>query len=332
LNAPVEPFAVQRAADLEAVAANRRWLVRDLWTRAAVGVVGGSPKVGKSWFALDLAVSVASGTPCLGVFEVEQRGPALVFLAEDAVSAVRERLGAVCASRDLQLADLDVSVIVEPVVRLDLQQHRERLLCTLERHRPTVLLLDPLVRLHRLDENNAQEISGLLGFLREIQRAFDCAVMLVHHTSKKQRARPGMALRGSSDIHAFGDSNVYLAPDGTDVQLTIEHRSASAPPGVRLRLSSRPDGSATHLCVVGAAPPPRGAIAPSEQVLELLRQAPRPMLRRDIRQALRMNNNRLGDLLVALERDGVIRHASDGWVAATVSSTPTSEVSQPRLF
>ena len=35
-----------------------QWLVRDLWTTAAVGVIGGSPKVGKSWFGLDLAVSV----------------------------------------------------------------------------------------------------------------------------------------------------------------------------------------------------------------------------------------------------------------------------------
>ena len=44
-----------------------QWLVRDLWTTAAVGVIGGSPKVAKSWLGLDLAVSVASGTPALGL-------------------------------------------------------------------------------------------------------------------------------------------------------------------------------------------------------------------------------------------------------------------------
>jgi RecA-family ATPase len=64
--------------------------------------------------------------------------------------------------------------------------------------------------LHRLDENSAADISQLLGFLRELQRTHDTAIVLVHHASKKHRAQPGQALRGSSDLHAFGDSNACL--------------------------------------------------------------------------------------------------------------------------
>ena len=43
----------------------RRWLIEDLWAEEAVGIVGGEPKCCKSFLALDIAVSVASGTPCL---------------------------------------------------------------------------------------------------------------------------------------------------------------------------------------------------------------------------------------------------------------------------
>lgn len=69
-------------------------------------------------------------------------------------------------------------------------------------------------RLHRLDEYSAQQISGLLSFLRELQCTFDCALLVVHHTSKKRRGRPGQALRGSSDLHAFGDSDAYPSSVG----------------------------------------------------------------------------------------------------------------------
>ena len=44
-----------------------------------------------------------------------------------------------------------------------------------------------------------------------MQRTYHTAIALVHHASKKHRAQPGQALRGSSDLHAFGDSNAYLA-------------------------------------------------------------------------------------------------------------------------
>ena len=46
----------------------RQWLVEALWSEQAVGIVGGEPKCGKSMLALDLAVAVAAGVPCLRHF------------------------------------------------------------------------------------------------------------------------------------------------------------------------------------------------------------------------------------------------------------------------
>jgi hypothetical protein len=57
---------VQRASELSIDSAPlTQWLVQGLWSDQAVGILGGEPKCCKSFLALDLAVSVASGTPCL---------------------------------------------------------------------------------------------------------------------------------------------------------------------------------------------------------------------------------------------------------------------------
>lgn len=311
----MEPLEVLRAADIVQAPEGARWLVRDVWARAAVGIVGGAPKCCKSWLGLDLAISVASGTPCLDRFPVEHNGPALVYLAEDALPTVRARVEALCRHRGLDIASLDLHVIAAPVLRLDLEVDQQRLRDALSDLNPHILVLDPLVRLHRLDENSASDISRLLGFLRELQRAFDLAVVLVHHASKKHRAQPGQTLRGSSDLHAFGDSNAYLARDGDRLVLTLEHRAAKPPEPLTLQLVSRDDGSETHLAVAGAVTA-RGADAGTSlaaQVVEAVRAAATPLNRAALRAQLKVNNQRLGLALVELEGRGAIERMPDGW-------------------
>src|SRR3990172_6740345 len=80
------------AAELDEPDPGRRWLVEGLWARAGVGIIGGAPKSCKSWLALDLALSVASATPCLETFAVAEPGRVLVYIAEDAAAVVKERL------------------------------------------------------------------------------------------------------------------------------------------------------------------------------------------------------------------------------------------------
>jgi len=242
----IGPLPVVRAAEIDEQPPRERWLIRPLWGKASVGIVGGPPKSCKTWLALDMALSVASATPCLGRFEVEDPGPALVYLAEDDLSMVRSRIECLCRHRRLDIRSLDLHVITEPSLRLDLSRDQNRLASTLHRLLPRLLLLDPLIRLHRLDENSATEISGLLSFFRELQRRFACAVLLVHHTSKRRHPNPGQSLRGSSDLHAFGDSNAYLERREQRLVMTIEHRAARTPDAMVLQLVSDPE-EAVHL-------------------------------------------------------------------------------------
>lgn len=305
---------VCRAHELEMQATEQAWLIEALWGQQAVGIVGGAPKCAKSWLGLDMALSVASNTPCLGHFAVSTPGPTLVFLAEDALSSVRARIEALCTHRGLDVRDLDLHVITAPVLRLDLQADQQALRATLDRLRPRLLVLDPLVRLHRLDENSASDISRLLGFLRELQRSFHCAIVLVHHAAKKQRAVPGQALRGSSDLHAFGDSNAYLTRRREQLLLTLEHRSAPSPEPLPLALVSRPDGSATHLEMAAGAE--QSGLPLDQRVLARVRTSARALTRAALREQLKVNNQRLGEALATLVKQGLIQRIPEGYCTA----------------
>jgi RecA-family ATPase len=150
---------VLRVGELQRTESTQRWLVEELWGASSVGVIGGAPKRAKTWLGLDMALSVATGTACLGKYAVPEPGPVLVYLAEDALPAVRECIEGMTRHRGLDLSQVEIHVITAPVLRLDREPDRARLWETARRLRPKLLLLDPLVRLHGVDENNAGEVA-----------------------------------------------------------------------------------------------------------------------------------------------------------------------------
>ncbi|MBV9415190.1 MAG: AAA family ATPase, partial [Solirubrobacterales bacterium] len=256
-------------------AEEQRWLVTSLWSEQAVGIIGGEPKCCKSFLALDLAVSVAAGTPCLRRFAVPRPGRVLLYAAEDALHIVRQRLDGICSAAGLALADLDVQVITAPTMRLDLEIDRKALDATITRLAPRLLVLDPFVRLHRIDENASGEVAPLLAYLRELQRRHDVAIIVVHHAKKGAgRIRGGQALRGSSEFHAWGDSNLYLRRLENELTLTVEHRAAPSLPPIDLELAQRGESLALE---VRAAPETLSQVpAPSsvdERILSALSQS-----------------------------------------------------------
>lgn len=306
------PLPVVRVDQIPREETAQRWLVDGLWGDSSVGVIGGAPKCAKTWLGLDLALSVATGTACLGRYAVPRPGSVLIYLAEDALTVVRERVEGMARHRGLELACVDIHVITAPSLRLDREPHRHRLRETTRRLRPRLLLLDPLVRLHRVDENNTREVAELLAYFRSLQRQMDLSVILVHHTRKNTPGgvAAGQGLRGSSDIHAFGDSNLYLRRVHQRLLLSSEHRAAPASPPVCLELVAHP-AETTHLEIV-AQPndEPRRTLA--DQVLALLPDGT-VLTRAKLRDTLSVQNQRLGHVLELLEKAGRICRTPSGW-------------------
>ena len=55
---------------------------------------------------------------------------------------------------------------------------------TVARLKPRLLVLDPVVRLHRIDEKFSDDVAPLLALLRELQRRHAIAVAAVHYAKK----------------------------------------------------------------------------------------------------------------------------------------------------
>jgi len=268
-----------------------------------------------------MAVSVASGTPALGRFAVPAPGPVLLYGAEDAPCNLRDRIEGIAAARGLHLADLDLGLISVPSLRLDTERDRERLRATVEQHHPRLLVLDPLVRLHRLDENCAGDISAMLGELRAVQRHHGAAVLLVHHLRKNAapRGQDGQSLRGSGDLHAWGDSNLYLRRRDRQILLTIEHRSAPSPSPCTLALAEEP---APHLRVADEALVQEAAADIDGKIVDILAASPAPLGRELLRQRLGVRNAHLGDALARLRAQDIIERCADGFRLRPQCSIP----------
>ncbi len=263
-----------------------------------------------------MALSVATGTPCLGKYAVPQAGPVLVYLAEDALPVVRERVAGMARHRGLDLAGVEVHVITAPTLRLDRDPHRGRLLETAKRLRPRLLLLDPLVRLHGIDENNAGEVAGLLAYFRSLQRQLDLSVVLVHHTRKNAGGEWPPA-RGCA-------APATCTPSATPTSTSVG--------GTRLRVGSGwccPTSTARrqprHRSICSLWPPtPRLPIwrswrgwrasngGRSRSRLTLLTTGV-VQSRGKLRAALAVKNERLGEALGALEQAGRVRRTPTGW-------------------
>jgi len=312
------PLPVRHLSDVDPQPADQKWLVESLWFNAGVGILGGGPKLGKTFLAAELSVAVASGCPALGHFASHNPGPVLFFGAEDSPPALRNRFEGLLAAKDLRAADLPLYLIDVPVMRLDRGPDLERLRAALAQLRPRLLVLDPFVRVAAIDENSAAEVSAVLASLRALQRDYHLAVLVVHHTRKSPAAHPAQALRGSSDFAAWSDSNLCLSRYGKQLTLFVEHRSAPAPDPLTLSLATEP---APHLVIADGAHDSEphqdhADLLLHTQLLDQLRCAAQPVPTVRLRDQL---GRRKADVIHALDQlrlHGHVRRTSSGWIVS----------------
>jgi hypothetical protein len=317
------PLPVRHLSQVDPQPANEKWLVESLWLSAGVGILGGAPKVCKTFLAAELSVAVASGHSALGRFATPASGPVLFFGAEDSPPALRNRFEGLLAAKGLRATELPLYLIDVPALRLDRGPDLARLRAAVEQLRPRLLVLDPFVRIAAIDENSAAEVSAVLASLRALQRDHDLAVLVVHHARKSPAAHPAQALRGSSDFAAWSDTNLCLSRHGKHLALFIEHRNAPAPEPLTLRLVTDPT---PHLLVVDNAsekPPSNQAddLLPA-QLLEQLHSAAQPVTTVRLRDRL---GRRKADVIRALDQlrlRGCVQRTSSGWIPADPPARP----------
>ena len=119
-----------------------------------------------------------------------------------------------------------------------------------------IIVLDLLYSTHDQDENDTRAMAALCQSLLRLRDASRAALVVVHHVRKSiGRYEIGSAFRGSSALHAVGDSYLLLtrpSPQVPTLELRFQFRYAAAQPPRLLQLDPR----TLWFCSTDKAPSP----------------------------------------------------------------------------
>jgi hypothetical protein len=193
--------------------------------------VGGEPKVGKSLLVSNLALSLAAGVDRIG-FPIPEPRRVLICQFELPVAQFVSRLALM---RPAVGAAADQRLLVDTRASGHLLSAAQGLGHFLEAAKAAaaeVIVLDPLYSAHDQDENDTRAMASLCQSLLRLRDASRAALVVVHHVRKSiGRHEIGSAFRGSSALHAVGDSYVLLtrpSPQLATVELRFQFRYAAA--------------------------------------------------------------------------------------------------------
>jgi hypothetical protein len=165
--------------------------------------------------------------------------------------------------------------------------------------------------------NVCSEVAPLLAYLRDLQRRFALAILVVHHARKGAgRVRAGQALRGSSEFHAWIDSAIYLRRTDDELTLTVEHRAEPSHGPIPVQLVAH--GAALALTTEAVAPSsapadPEPAATPAQRIVVALADLEGAVTIDQLRRACRMRTQTLCDALAELVRAGCVVKSEAGY-------------------
>lgn len=217
-------------------------LVEGLLGPGELGVLAAEPKLGKTWFAIQLGIAVASGSGLAAHWAVPKPARTLLVVEEGRPGDLRDRLRQLLP--DSAAADLGLFVLAFDGIRLDLPDHVAELIRHIKALGIGLVILDPLYRMHQQDENDAVAMRPVISALRRVADT-GAAVLLVHHLRKPARdarsngGASGADLRGTGALHAAYDTGILLSakPESEAVLARVERRSGPGY-GVDMRLGA----------------------------------------------------------------------------------------------
>jgi hypothetical protein len=233
------------------------WLIDKIWIRGGCGFIAGEPKSFKSWLSLDMAISLATGSPFLGEFSVARPGPVLLLLEEDGPRRVKSRRDKIWPSKQAdrlttneqgqlvwepssKLPQADIAVKIKKGFQASNPSHQSWLDEALEKGYPgtgapfQAVILDPfLMMLGDVDENRAGELNTkIFKPLKDLADKHDIAIIVVHHL-RKNNAKSGAPIRGgqlmlgSVAFHGWTDSALYVTHARGDLHVEVESKDGS---------------------------------------------------------------------------------------------------------
>lgn len=221
------------------------WTVANVIERGANGVFCAVPKAGKSWAAVDLAISLATGADWLGFRIAEPLKVALVS-REDNPSLTAWRIRHLFAGkRSGNPALIDSNLYVNsrrqtPELMVDDVNQLAELMRELRRMRPAFVLFDVLNVMHQQDENDNSQMRSIMRLFSQIQAEIGCGIGVIHHLNKGDGSMT-QRLRGASAIAGWYEwlIGISMADPETKIRkMEFELKAAEPPDPIYWRINS----------------------------------------------------------------------------------------------
>jgi hypothetical protein len=293
-------------------------LVLDLGLAALIG----RSKAKKSFLKKLLGLCVASGEPFLG-FDTQQ-GTVLDIDEENSPELAAEQLANMIRAVPA-FADPDVLRSYRICSMKGLRLYGpglERLRREIDNFGPMLTFLDAYRRISGSDENSSKEVSADMEKMNRIREEFGTAILFLHHSSEEISKGPNWEdqARGSTDFFAAVDSMMGLRKTGSLTGwLRASTRAGDVEP---FDLAFDSVTNIFSRAIVPASVPEekpsttRGRRSKTDKdrdrLLDLIRQKP-GLSRRLLRKEMKIQSNRLGDLLKQLDDGGEAENRDDGW-------------------
>lgn len=242
---PCDEFAKKKVSPLK--------LVKGIFGEGCMSVLYGAPGAGKSFLALDISVSVATGQPFMG--RVTRQGP-VIYAVGEGVSGLRLRVRAILKVRGLSNPPIffmpHAISTPDETEMLGLMLDHISVKC---RASPVLLIIDTLSRFFGDgdDENSAKDMRRFVGAIGLLIAKFpNLHVMIVHHSGKDQ----DRGMRGSSALQGAADTVIQCSKHGEEHIALVEKQkdgqdNISLPFALeQVDLGEDDDGEPITTCVV----------------------------------------------------------------------------------
>lgn len=178
----------------------QRWLIDEVIHVGKLGVLYGLPESGKSFLAIDWALSIATGEQWQG--RDVMAGP-VVYVAGEGRSGIAPRLGAWLQKHDVTELPKAFMLFDPPYVveRESVEQLLGSIRTALAEEQPRLIVLDTLACCFGLDENSAKDMNLFVAGCRRLTAETGATILVVHHSGKNGGPERGSgALRGAADV------------------------------------------------------------------------------------------------------------------------------------
>ena len=170
-----------------------KWLVPQLIVEGMNWLIG-EQKIGKTFLALDAALTLSKSRPVL-------------YFAGEGVSGLGVRIQ---AWMDYHVDEPTHLQVFPFVPKLNRPGDPERFIATVESVEPALVVIDTFARaMAGADENSALEVGRFIGMMDEARERSGCSSLILHHPAKN-----GLGYRGSGAIAGAADLLVVLSEDG----------------------------------------------------------------------------------------------------------------------